>query len=204
MTVSLHEALFALLLQHDADTLTVSDVLAVVAHPEAHADRVQAVRAEAQAELAAGGATEILRLLGLTPPASSEDWVHLAAALYQVAGAYNLPVRVLDVLSAAQHNEPFAPLIEGILPMETPEHLQAEAVEQVVRHLNEAIVFAAMDEESPRSLDHLRMARAFILQAAGADLIDPEAAAPGLADGPWQRWCCCATEPGRGASSSGD
>lgn len=40
----------------------------------------------------------------------------LCAALYQVAGALDAPVRVLDALSAASVGEPFE--VDGLLPVE--------------------------------------------------------------------------------------
>ena len=48
-------------------------------------------------------------------------WRSLAAAMYQAAGAYNMPVRFLDVLSAASNGESFAHLIDGLLPCDPPD-----------------------------------------------------------------------------------
>lgn len=49
-------------------------------------------------------------------PESDRPWTELAACLYQASGAYDLPERILDVLSLAQRGEPFAHLIDGLLP----------------------------------------------------------------------------------------
>ena len=47
---------------------------------------------------------------------SESQWPALAAALYQEAGAFDMPERILDVLSAAASGEPFDHLIDGLLP----------------------------------------------------------------------------------------
>ncbi len=44
----------------------------------------------------------------------------LAAVLYQACGAYDMPERVLDLLSAAANGEPYEHLLGGILPVEPP------------------------------------------------------------------------------------
>lgn len=44
----------------------------------------------------------------------------LALVLYQACGAYDMPVRVLDLLSAASSGEPYEHLLDGILPVEPP------------------------------------------------------------------------------------
>ncbi|WP_257218441.1 hypothetical protein [Bordetella bronchiseptica] len=54
------------------------------------------------------------------PQASAEAWQALAATMYQAAGSYNMPVRILDALSAAANGEPFAHMVEGMLPVEPP------------------------------------------------------------------------------------
>lgn len=49
----------------------------------------------------------------------------LAAAMYQAAGAYNMPVRFLDVLSAAGNGKPITEAqVDALLPCETPDTLQ--------------------------------------------------------------------------------
>ena len=45
-----------------------------------------------------------------------DDYKSLCAALYQACGAYDMPERVLDALSAAANGEEFSHLIDGILP----------------------------------------------------------------------------------------
>jgi hypothetical protein len=54
---------------------------------------------------------------------TQETWKALAACIYQAAGAYDLPPRFLDALSAASRGEPFAHLIDGLLPVESPVEL---------------------------------------------------------------------------------
>ncbi|ARP89780.1 hypothetical protein CAL14_05345 [Bordetella genomosp. 9] len=45
----------------------------------------------------------------------------LAACMYQAAGAFNMPVRFLDALSAAAQGEAFEHLMDGLLPVSTDE-----------------------------------------------------------------------------------
>lgn len=51
-----------------------------------------------------------------TTPQPGPDVRALAAALYQACGAYDMPDRVLDALSAAANGEPFAHMVDGLLP----------------------------------------------------------------------------------------
>mgnify|MGYP003111259026 CR=1 FL=1 len=53
-----------------------------------------------------------------SPAPDVADWKtkRLASALYQACGAYDMPDRVLDALSAAANGQPFAHLIDAILP----------------------------------------------------------------------------------------
>lgn len=44
------------------------------------------------------------------------NWQELAAVMYQAAGAYNMPERIMDLLSAAQNGEPFDHLLD-VLPV---------------------------------------------------------------------------------------
>ena len=45
----------------------------------------------------------------------------LAGTLYQACGAYDMPERVLDVLSAAANGEPLEHMIDGVLPCYPPQ-----------------------------------------------------------------------------------
>jgi hypothetical protein len=45
----------------------------------------------------------------------------LAACMYQAAGAFNMPVRFLDALSAAAQGEPFEHMLDSLLPVTTDE-----------------------------------------------------------------------------------
>lgn len=51
----------------------------------------------------------------------AQPWQELVAAMYQAAGAYDMPVRFLDALSAAANGESFAHLVDGLLPVACPE-----------------------------------------------------------------------------------
>ena len=51
---------------------------------------------------------------------SSRDVRSLAASLYQACGAYDMPERILDALSAAANGEPFAHMIDALLPCVPP------------------------------------------------------------------------------------
>lgn len=55
-----------------------------------------------------------------TTPQPGPDARWLAASLYQACGAYDMPERILDVLSAAANCEPFAHMIDGLLPCVPP------------------------------------------------------------------------------------
>lgn len=49
----------------------------------------------------------------------------LAAAMYQAAGAYDMPVRFLDVLAAAGNGEPITEAqVYALLPCETPDFVR--------------------------------------------------------------------------------
>lgn len=66
------------------------------------------------------GGLPVCRDCGAAPQAS-EVWRNLAATVYQACGAYNMPAKVLDLLSAAASGERFDHMIDGILPIEGPE-----------------------------------------------------------------------------------
>ena len=48
------------------------------------------------------------------------EFKRICSAMYQAAGAYDMPVRFLDALSAAANGESFAHLIDGLLPCDPP------------------------------------------------------------------------------------
>lgn len=58
-------------------------------------------------------------LAAAKPVAQGDEWRTLAACMYQAAGAFDMPVRFLDVLSAAADGEPFGHMLDGLLPVET-------------------------------------------------------------------------------------
>jgi len=55
-----------------------------------------------------------------TTPQPGPDVRALAASLYQACGAYDMPERILDALSAAANGEPFTHMIDGLLPCVPP------------------------------------------------------------------------------------
>lgn len=71
-------------------------------------------------------------------PQSYQDYIHLCAALYQACGAYDMPERVLDALSAAANAQPFIHLVDGILPC-MPDHPQSDGVLMPVSDVEEYI-----------------------------------------------------------------
>lgn len=51
----------------------------------------------------------------------------LVSHMYQAAGAYSMPKRVMDTLSAASCGEPFAHMLDGLLPMDSPKELEVRS-----------------------------------------------------------------------------
>ena len=69
-----------------------------------------------------------------TTPQPGQDVRGLAASLYQACGAYDMPERILDALSAAANGEPFTHMIDGLLPCVPP---SGEDVRSLVEALEE-------------------------------------------------------------------
>jgi len=67
-------------------------------------------------------------------PQPGKDVRALAASLYQACGAYGMPERILDALSAAANGEPFTHMIDGLLPCVPP---SGEGVRSLVEALEE-------------------------------------------------------------------
>lgn len=69
---------------------------------------------------------------------SMEDYQSLCAALYQACGAYDMPERIMDVLSKAQPRpEPFRHLLGNLLPVVAPDEREvaARALEGMAKRL---------------------------------------------------------------------
>lgn len=66
--------------------------------------------------------------LAFSIPQPGPDVRALAASLYQACGAYDMPDRILDVLSAAANGEPFAHMIDGLLPCVPPSDQDVRAL----------------------------------------------------------------------------
>ncbi|MDV5861334.1 hypothetical protein QM298_10485 [Pseudomonas mendocina] len=63
-----------------------------------------------------------------TTPQPGPDVRALAASLYQACGAYDMPERILDALSAAANGEPFTHMIDGLLPCVPPSDQEVRAL----------------------------------------------------------------------------
>lgn len=82
------------------------------------------------------------------PEKPAEEWQRLAAAVYQACGAYDMPVRILDALSAAANGEPFAHMIDSLLPVEQPAASE-EPVGYVSKDSSRANMHVNLPEGSP-------------------------------------------------------
>ena len=58
----------------------------------------------------------------------------LAASLYQACGAYDMPERILDALSAAANGEPFTHMIDGLLPCVPPSGEDVRSLVEALEH----------------------------------------------------------------------
>lgn len=88
-----------------------------------------------------------------TAPQASEAWLNLAATVYQACGAYNMPAKVLDLLSTAASGDKFDHLIDGILPIEGPADKDAEILLWTFYQLGNV---RCLDDNSI-VIDHLNM-----------------------------------------------
>ena len=85
-------------------------------------------------------------------PQSDQDYIHLCAALYQACGAYDMPERVLDALSAAANAQPFIHLVDDILPC-MPDQPQSDDV-IVPRAIAERMAIDAAQYEHEHAVVH--------------------------------------------------
>ena len=76
----------------------------------------------------AGCEIEALRAENAALRESSQDVRALAASLYQACGAYDMPERILDALSAAANGEPFTHMIDGLLPCVPPSDQEVQSL----------------------------------------------------------------------------
>lgn len=74
-----------------------------------------------------------------TAPRLSQDVQELAASLYQACGAYDMPERILDALSAAANGEPFSHMIDGLLPCTPPTDQDVGALVEALTELCDEI-----------------------------------------------------------------
>lgn len=102
-----------------------------------------------------------------TTPQPGPDVRSLAASLYQACGAYDMPERILDALSAAASGEPFAHMIDGLLPCVPPSDQGVRAlVESASAYLN-ALDSGAHDYDVKRARHSLRLDLAAHCQKQG-------------------------------------
>lgn len=80
------------------------------------------------------------------PVPTQSEWQSLAACMYQAAGAFDMPVRFLDALSAAQRGEPFAHLLRKLLPVAQPAPMQMDWRTQEAFDLVASMVEFAYDQ----------------------------------------------------------
>lgn len=124
---SLFEAMFTLLVEQ-GEQVTADQVNRVLADPQSQQDAFERIERRLEAIFPDG---DVAKALGDHAPQaddnmagqSLQDWRELAAIMYQAAGAYALPVRVLDLLAAAKNGQPFANLLDGVLPVYAPDGL---------------------------------------------------------------------------------
>jgi len=81
-----------------------------------------------------------------TTPQPGPDVRALAASLYQSCGAYDMPERILDALSAAANGEPFAHMIDGLLPCVPPSGQDARALVEALENCAAALAWNCFGE----------------------------------------------------------
>ena len=81
-----------------------------------------------------------------TAPQPGPDVRALAASLYQACGAYDMPERILDVLSAAANGEPFTHMIDGLLPCVPPSDQEVRALVEALENCAAALAWNCFGE----------------------------------------------------------
>lgn len=81
-----------------------------------------------------------------TTPQPGPDMRALAASLYQACGAYDMPERILDVLSAAANGEPFTHMIDGILPCVPPSDQDVSGLVEALENCAAALAWNCFGE----------------------------------------------------------
>jgi hypothetical protein len=81
-----------------------------------------------------------------TTPQPGPDVRALAASLYQACGAYDMPERILDALSAAANGEPFTHMIDGLLPCVPPSEQDVRALVEALENCAAAIAWNCFGE----------------------------------------------------------
>lgn len=79
-------------------------------------------------------------------PQPGPDVRLLAASLYQACGAYDMPERILDALSAAANGEPFAHMIDGLLPCVPPSEQDVRALVEALEECAAALAWNCFGE----------------------------------------------------------
>lgn len=81
-----------------------------------------------------------------TTPQPGQDVRALAASLYQACGAYDMPTRILDVLSAAANGKPFAHMIDGLLPCVPPSDQEVRALVEALEECAASLAWNCFGE----------------------------------------------------------
>lgn len=76
----------------------------------------------------------------------SQDVRALAASLYQACGAYDMPERILDALSAAANGEPFAHMIDGLLPCVPPSDQDVQSLVEALEECAASLAWNCFGE----------------------------------------------------------
>jgi len=81
-----------------------------------------------------------------TTPQPGPDVRALAASLYQACGAYDMPERILDALSAAANGEPFTHMIDDLLPCVPPSGEGVRALVEALENCAAALAWNCFGE----------------------------------------------------------
>lgn len=92
-----------------------------------------------------GDTPDKFRALYATPQ-PGPDVRALAASLYQACGAYNMPERILDALSAAANGEPFTHMIDGLLPCVPPSDQDVQSLVEALEECAASLAWNCFGE----------------------------------------------------------
>lgn len=81
-----------------------------------------------------------------TIPQPGQDVRGLAASLYQACSAYDMPERILDALSAAASGEPFAHMIDALLPCVPPSDQDVQSLVEALEECAASLAWNCFGE----------------------------------------------------------